>query len=332
MDAKLFANYLPTAIIMVNLDHTIDWFNRAAQTALLLNDSHQHQPIDQVIHDAAFSEYLSANTPISHQKIELDGKLRPPATFLLSIIFLTDQKIIYLDNISSFQKLEKMRKEFVANVSHELRTPLTVIRGYLEGLSHPNVPLSPTLWQDMIGKMQKQAIRMEQIVQDLLLLSRMETNTMQPESSTEIDMPELLHSILQDALALSNQNHHDIKLRIDTRKTIYGSRMELRSAFSNLVFNAVNYTPARGSILLRWYADNEGLHFSVTDTGVGIDPQHLLHLTERFYRAENERTNARGGTGLGLAIVKHVLLRHNAKLHIESTPKVGSTFRCDFPR
>jgi two-component system phosphate regulon sensor histidine kinase PhoR len=226
--------------------------------------------------------------------------------------------------------LEKMRQDFVANVSHELRTPLTVLRGYLEGLI--DVSASKPDWQPVFDQMHQQTIRMENIIEDLLHLSRLETDTATFNENESIHIPELLNTIREDALALSHNHTHQIFIEINAPDIFHGQKLELRSAFSNLVFNAVHYTPANGRIYIRWYQNETGLHFEVEDTGIGIDAKHIPRLTERFYRVDPGRTRQTGGTGLGLAIVKHVLLRHNATLHIESTVGKGSVFRCDFSR
>jgi two-component system phosphate regulon sensor histidine kinase PhoR len=224
--------------------------------------------------------------------------------------------------------LEKMRRDFVANVSHELRTPLTVMRGYLEGMIDGLIDLKNS--QTIFAQMHQQTIRMEHIIADLLLLSRLETVTPTEQEQESIDIPFLLSSIQQDAIALSSDRKHHIHLEITGSQTFHGQAAELRSAFSNLLFNAVHYTPANGHIFVRWYKTENNLYFEVEDTGLGIEAHHIPRLTERFYRVDPGRTRQTGGTGLGLAIVKHVLLRHHAQLHIESVVGKGSIFRCEF--
>ena len=226
--------------------------------------------------------------------------------------------------------LEKMRQDFVANVSHELRTPLTVLRGYLEMFLDKPAP-ELAAWQAIFSKMNLQAIRMEHIIEDLLLLSRLETDLPTATTWERISIPTLLSHIQEDAIALSGEKHHKISLDITGPKLFQGKKSELLSAFSNLVFNAVHYTPPRSHIGMSWYQDGEGIHFAVKDTGIGIAAKHIPRLTERFYRVDPGRTRETGGTGLGLAIVKHVLIRHHALLHIESKVGKGSLFRCDFP-
>jgi two-component system phosphate regulon sensor histidine kinase PhoR len=226
--------------------------------------------------------------------------------------------------------LDKMRQDFVANVSHELRTPLTVLRGYLEMFLDKRSPeLAP--YETIFSQMNLQAVRMEHIIEDLLLLSRLETDLPIAEEWQRISISLLLERIQQDAIALSGDKQHQISIKITGPQFFYAKEAELLSAFSNLVFNAVHYSPPRSSIEMNWYQDKKGIHFAVQDAGMGIEAKHIPRLTERFYRVDPGRTRETGGTGLGLAIVKHVLIRHDAQLHIESTVDKGSLFRCDFP-
>lgn len=233
-----------------------------------------------------------------------------------------------IDTLEQTHNLQQLRTDFVANVSHELRTPLTVVKGYLETIKSGLYP--PAQFTRMIDQMQKQTLRMEHLITDLLLLSQLENDIVAPDRIEVIDMAHLLQEIKLSALELSGQQKHQIELNIETDAKLMGHRHELYSAFANIVYNAVRYTPENGRIILRWYADNTGTHFSVQDTGIGISEQHIPRLTERFYRVEVSRSRDAGGTGLGLAIVKHVLLRHNGKLYIESELGKGSVFRCDF--
>jgi two-component system phosphate regulon sensor histidine kinase PhoR len=222
-----------------------------------------------------------------------------------------------------------MRKDFVANVSHELRTPLTVISGYLETLLDNVEEVNPR-WLRALQQMQQQGSRMQNLLNDLLLLAKLEA-TDYPSDNQPVAMDLLLLSIRNDAQALSGSRNHRISLEADHQVRLKGSEAELRSAFSNLVFNAVKYSPEESEIRIRWWADEQGGHFSVADSGIGIEAKHLPRLTERFYRVDSSRASNTGGTGLGLAIVKHVLLRHRARLDITSVPGKGSTFTCHFP-
>lgn len=227
------------------------------------------------------------------------------------------------------ERVEKMRQDFVANVSHELRTPLTVILGFLEVMIDQNAPeLAP--WQAILQQIYQQSQRMQSIVDDLLLLSRLETMPLEEAKYSPIDIPDMLERICKDARTLSGARAHQIHLECDESVKLNGIDSEIRSAFSNLVYNAVHYSPDQGNIWVKWSAQEGQARFSVKDTGIGIAAEHIPRITERFYRVDTARSRERGGTGLGLAIVKHVLLRHHAHLEINSVVGQGSEFICVF--
>lgn len=224
-------------------------------------------------------------------------------------------------------RLEHVRQDFVANVSHELRTPLTVIHGYLEILlDEKNLDETHA---KIFSQMHQQTIRMETLIENLLLLSRLESGEV--EFLDEVDVVELLNTILHEAVVLSNESNHKIILKADKTISMKGHYDELRSLFSNLIFNAIKYTPANGTITVSWGQKNNKKYFSVQDTGIGIAAKDIPRLTERFYRVDPSRTRESGGTGLGLAIVKHILIRHHGQLQIESELGKGSKFTCIFP-
>ncbi|TNE95777.1 MAG: PAS domain-containing sensor histidine kinase, partial [Gammaproteobacteria bacterium] len=224
----------------------------------------------------------------------------------------------------------QMRRDFVGNVSHEMRTPLTVISGYLETLVD-NADDLPPKWRRAINTMSIQSSRMEALITDLILLSKIETGEQTVHDTlTEVDT--MVEEICRDARALSGDQKHEITVNVTDHRMLRGDESQLRSAFSNLIFNAVKYTPAGGHITVTWSTNREGAHLSVKDTGIGIDPVHIPRLTERFYRADPSRHKDTGGTGLGLAIVKHVLLNHDGNLEIHSRIGGGSEFICHFPR
>jgi two-component system phosphate regulon sensor histidine kinase PhoR len=231
-------------------------------------------------------------------------------------------------DVTRVHQLEQMRKDFVANVSHELRTPLTVIAGYVETLLDHAEGINPR-WRRALEQMQQQDQRMQRLINDLLMLAKLEA-TDYPADNQPVAVDLLLLSIKADAQALSGQRQHCITLETDAKVQLKGSETELRSAFSNLVFNAVKYTPDEGTIHIRWYSDSAGAHLSVQDSGPGIELKHLPRLTERFYRVDSSRNANTGGTGLGLAIVKHVLMRHRARLEVSSVLGQGSAFTCHF--
>lgn len=228
--------------------------------------------------------------------------------------------------------LERIRQEFVANVSHELRTPLTVIRGYLEILVDSKQE-ALACWQGVFEKMFAQSLRMEQLISDLLFLSRLEIDSPDLAEQTTCDVAKLLGMIVEEAKALSADKKHVIKLAADESLQLTANYDELRSAFSNIIFNAVKYTPHHGKIRITWSIDQEKRpSLCVADNGIGIATADIPRLTERFYRVDKARSRDNGGTGLGLAIVKHVLLRHQGLLEIQSVLGKGSLFMCVFPQ
>jgi two-component system, OmpR family, phosphate regulon sensor histidine kinase PhoR len=238
------------------------------------------------------------------------------------------QRLVVGRDITKIYHLNMIRRDFVANASHELRTPLTVIAGFVESLQ--DAPSTPSGHRRPLTLMRNQADRMCCIIDDLLTLSRLEMHD-SPEEQAIVDVPDELRLILQEAQTLS-AGRHCLEARVDEDLLLLGSQPELRSAFSNLVFNAVKHTPEGTHIEIVWQRDPFGARLSVEDNGPGIPAEHLPRLTERFYRVDRARSRESGGTGLGLAIVKHVLNRHEARLTIASEVGGGSVFACRFPR
>lgn len=228
---------------------------------------------------------------------------------------------------SELERINKMRQDFVANVSHELRTPLTVIHGYIETLS--SLHKHDAKLYNVFEKMAAQTQRMEILVEDLLLLSQIESKNPHAEYEV-INILALIEAIKGDAENLSGEDHV-LTFNVDSALQLRGETHELRSAFSNLIVNAIHYTPRGGKVSVSWQKHKDTAVFSVTDTGIGIEAKHIPRLTERFYRVDKSRSRQSGGTGLGLAITKHVLLRHDAKLIIDSEVGKGSVFKCVFP-
>ena len=226
------------------------------------------------------------------------------------------------------EHLECVRSDFIANVSHELRTPLTVIRGYLETLIEKE-RISKEMIAPILKQMYQHSLRMEHIIEDLLLLSRLENTEKETVYQQNLSICTLLESIYEDAKQISQGQHH-ITLHSDPHIQIDGIEEELKSVFYNLISNAIKYTPVGGKIALHWGIEDHCACFSVCDNGIGIDKAHIPRLTERFYRVDKARSRNSGGTGLGLAITKHVLIRHHGKLMIESQPGKGSRFTCLF--
>jgi two-component system phosphate regulon sensor histidine kinase PhoR len=227
------------------------------------------------------------------------------------------------------EQLQVVRRDFIANVSHELRTPLTVVKGYLEMLAEDPLPEEA---REAVRASLRQAQRMERLVEDLLMLSRLELEE-KPPVNEEVAVATLLRGLAADAAKLcEHHGDHPLDLHLDESLALRGSESELASAFGNLLFNAVLHTPPGTPIELRWERTAQGARLVVADRGPGIAPEHLERLTERFYRVDKSRSRERGGTGLGLSIVRHVLLRHQATLKIDSAPGEGSRFLCLFPQ
>lgn len=226
--------------------------------------------------------------------------------------------------------LERVRSDFVANVSHELRTPLTVIQGYLESLlTQTDDENNPH--KKIFAQMYQHSVRMSDIIEDLLLLSELESDDHPHEEKVKVRVAQILETLYEEAKHIAGDKEHQLILNTDAHVLLDGSVSELKSLFSNLIINAIKYTPNHGTITIEWHAKNGKGIFKVTDTGMGIAKQHIPRITERFYRIDKARSRGSGGTGLGLAIVKHILLRHQGQLLIDSIVGKGSTFTCVFP-
>ncbi|UVL64402.1 phosphate regulon sensor histidine kinase PhoR [Pseudomonas sp. B21-032] len=319
---------LKDAVIMLDSDGNLEWWNRAAETLLgLKTPQDSGQPVTNLVRHPRFKEYFEQENYL--EPLEIPSPINDRMRVQLHITrYGNNEHLMLVRDVTRIHQLEQMRKDFVANVSHELRTPLTVIAGYLETLLDNVEEVNPR-WVRALQQMQQQGGRMQTLLNDLLLLAKLEA-TDYPSDNQPVAVETLLQSIKGDAQALSGQRNQRISLEAQPGIRLKGSEAELRSAFSNLVFNAVKYTQDEGQIRIRWWADEQGAHLSVQDSGIGIDPKHLPRLTERFYRVDSSRASNTGGTGLGLAIVKHVLLRHRARLEISSVPGHGSTFTCHF--
>jgi two-component system phosphate regulon sensor histidine kinase PhoR len=319
---------LKDAVIMLDSEGNLEWWNRAAETLLgLKTPQDSGQPVTNLVRHPRFKEYFElANYA---EPLEIPSPVNDRLRIQMLITrYGNNEHLMLVRDVTRLHLLEQMRKDFVANVSHELRTPLTVICGYLETLLDNVEEVNPR-WVRALQQMQQQGGRMQTLLNDLLLLAKLEA-TDYPSDNQPIAVPALLQSIKNDAQALSGAKNQEITLDVESEWSLKGSEAELRSAFSNLIFNAVKYTPAEGKIRIRWWADGRGAHLSVQDSGIGIDPKHIPRLTERFYRVDSSRASNTGGTGLGLAIVKHVLLRHRGTLEINSVPGKGSVFICNF--
>ncbi len=320
---------MPDATVILDADGGIEWFNGAAQPLLGLQPGRDvGQRILNLIRNPEFRRFLSHGSP--NEPIRLSSPVDEHTILNFRVVpYGKDRRLLIARDVSQQQRLEQMRRDFVANVSHELRTPLTVVGGFLETLLDESEEYPAHLARSLT-LMDQQAGRMRQIVEDLLLLSRLESGTHRSQREA-IAVTAMLKMVAEGVEPLAAGKKQQLHFECDEVLWIYGAEKELYSAFSNLVTNAVRYTPEGGDITVRWYRDEHGAHFEVQDTGPGIAPQHIPRLTERFYRVDVGRSRESGGTGLGLAIVKHVLNRHDANLRISSVINRGSTFSCDFP-
>lgn len=315
--------HLPIAILLVDDQLNLNFYNSAAEKLLGLSNKKN------------ISKILSANNRkkcFSNPGESFDISVKSEDNNYVSLSFTPYEDnyfLIFAQDVTHLNHLETMRQDFVANVSHELRTPLTVVHGYLETLLNIN---KNKKWEIPLENMYQQTVRMQNLIEDLLLLSKLEAYRPNNKDFKLINIKSLLESIYQDAKTLSGKKNHKISLSMDETFTIYGIEEELRSVFSNLIFNAVHYTPAKGEIHINWFKENSLACFGVKDTGVGIAKKHIPRITERFYRVDRARSRESGGTGLGLAIVKHVLIHHHAKLKISSKINQGSNFVCLFPK
>ncbi|WP_096365245.1 phosphate regulon sensor histidine kinase PhoR [Thiohalobacter thiocyanaticus] len=321
---------LPDATAVLTQDDEIEWWNPPAAGLLGLSYPRDiGQRIGNLIRHPDLSGYLRGGE-YEGDAVELSSPVDEHIRLSLRIVpYGKNYRLLIARDITRLQQLEQMRRDFVANVSHELRTPLTVVCGYLETLEEECGRGEPEL-QKIIATMREQSERMQRIVDDLLMLSRLETERVS-EQPEPVNVAAMLAQVCEDARRLSGPEHHQIRLEADAGLWLRGNDNELRSLFSNLVFNAVRYTPGGGEITVKWFCDDSDAVFEVADSGIGIAEHHLSRLTERFYRVDTGRSRARGGTGLGLAIVKHVLLRHGGRLEIDSRLDEGSTFRARLP-
>lgn len=319
----------PNGIVMLDDQDQIEWCNAIAEQFLGLQFKRDAlQRIHYIVRKPEFVQYMMSRQYEEPVVLEKMGSASSLILRLQVFPFSENRRLILIQDITDLSKAEAMRRDFVANVSHEMRTPLTVMMGFLETVQTLELP--PEQKAQYLEMMMDQGKRMKNLVEDLLTLANLEANT-QPAPMNSISMSYLMSLIKNDAYALS-QGKHSLNFDLKTPCNLLGEEREVLSAFSNLVSNAIRYTPNVGSVSATWSVNAAGEgEFSVTDTGPGISPEHIPRLTERFYRIDRSRSRETGGTGLGLAIVKHVANRHQANLVIESTPGRGSTFTLRFP-
>lgn len=315
---------LPDGVVIMDDVLFLEWCNPAAENHLgLQNGRDKGMRVTNLIRNPDFIDYII----LGRYEQPLTLALRDRKLIVQIIPFENRRQILVTHDVTESERIEMMRRDFIANASHELRTPLTVINGFLEiASSQPNLDRDTRAAH--LKLMTEQGQRMQNLVEDMLTLTRLESLDY-PLRTERVNMNMLLDNLIDEARALS-AGRHEISLRKEG-PDLSGSSDELRSAFGNLISNAVRYTPAGGRIDVVWRETASGLQFAVKDNGIGIRAEHLNRLTERFYRVDKSRSRETQGTGLGLAIVKHVLMRHHANLTIESKPEQGSTFSANFP-
>jgi two-component system phosphate regulon sensor histidine kinase PhoR len=325
-DFEGLADAFPDATLVINDQGLISWFNDSAVQLLgLKTPGDEGQAVTNLIREPAFADWLSVQDRI-HSTLDIKCPVDDNISLQISAVrFRKNQRLLILRNITDVRNLERIRHDLVANVSHELRTPLTVLIGYLEVLKTQPAEPNP----EAIERMFLQAQQMHDLLEDLLELSRLE-DTKRLDGQAVVDIPALLTQLSEQAEELS-QGQHKIIFKIEPGLNLRGAEADLKSAFQNLIVNAVNYTPPGGKIKVTWRETTHGAELDVADTGVGIPHRDIPRITERFYRVGDDRNRKTGGTGLGLAIVKHVLHSHDARLEINSEPGKGSEFRCIFP-
>lgn len=321
------ARALPEGVVVLDVNDRIQWANPRAEAHLGLDLKHDHgAPIVNLVRHPVFVQYLAVgdfSEPVIIQSTR-EGAL----TLSLQVVpFGVEERLLMSRDITRLEAVARVRRDFIANVSHELKTPLTVLAGFIETLT--DVDMDERQRRRCLSLMQEQSTSMQRLVEDLLTLSALESEQ-SPPNETRFAVVPLLLAASSDAKALSG-GHHDIALNIRDAATLRGNPEELASAFGNLVSNAVRYTPKGGRIALDWRITEQGGEFTVADSGIGIAPEHLPRLTERFYRVDRSRSRVTGGTGLGLAIVKHVLIRHQGELLVDSEVGQGSRFTARLP-
>lgn len=320
---------MPDGTLVLDRDLRIIWCNDAACRLMqLTHHKDLGQPVTNLIRSPRFVAYLNAGDYES--AVEIRSPVDPGRHLTLRLVpYGNEQFLLLIRDVTRLHRLQAMRRDFVANASHELRSPLTVLGGYLDSLAEESVPGSE--WHEPLIEMQAQWRRMNNLVTDLLELSRLETEEADAPPGPTVDMPELVRRVARDA-ELADEGKHPLEVAIDGDEGVLGVERELYSALSNLVTNALRYSPEGRPVRVRWGGDDAGgAVFEVEDRGLGIEARHLPFITQRFYRVDSSHSRRHGGTGLGLAIVKHVLKRHGAKLDVQSEPGEGSVFRCVFP-
>ncbi len=325
-DLQSMANAIPDAALVIDRNDLITWSNDVAKQLLGHKaTADQGQAVTRLIREPAFADWLAVQGTVD-SKLEIPCPADDSIPLQISVTgFGKDQRLLILRDITDAESLDRIRRDFIANISHEMRTPLTVLLGYLELVQDQPDKLNSKTVKSMF----KQATQMHALLDDLLELSRLQDAEIRT-GATRVDIPAMLAQLKEQAEEYG-KGEHDLQFEIQPGLNITGVEVDLRSAFQNLLINAVNYTPSGGKIKVSWQATDQALVLSVKDSGIGIPQKDIPRITERFYRVGSDRARQTGGTGLGLAIVKHVLSSHQARLEISSKLSKGSEFRCIFP-
>lgn len=323
---------LPDAVIVMDAGGHVEWANEKASEYLGIRIPRDRgQRFSHIFRQPELLDYLSGvDRDDARKSLVISSPVNLDVSLDVRIIrYAGSSLLLVARNVTDIQRANRMRKDFIANASHELRTPLTVISGYLEAIENDTGDLA-TEWQPRIKQMRSQTRRMQNLIEDLLKLSRLESSP-SGDLDNEVDVAELISVIHGEAQTLSGDQEHVFSLEVQPGLKVKGDQESLYSAFSNIVFNAVQYTPSGGVVRIKWHRTDTGACLEVADTGEGIPAEHIHRVTERFYRVDKGRSREKGGTGLGLAIVKHVMVQHDAELNISSEPQAGTTVKCLIP-
>ncbi len=324
-------SWLPDAITILDHDLNLIWGNSMAETWFgFSNSGHAHSDFTELVKSSEIREFLLGKG--YPESLECFSPENPDIALRLRFLpYKNRQYLLQARDITRIKALENIRRDFIANASHELRTPVSILYGYLEMMSEKKGSGISSEWRQAIKHMHKQTIRIKQIIEDMSMLTRLESPKT-PNPPEALDMGELIESTSNNAGALSGKGSHSILTKVNANYDLLGNRSEIESLVSNLVSNAIHYTPAKGRITIKWDVKSSGGTLSIADTGIGIEKQELSRITERFYRIDSSRSRNTSGTGLGLAIVNHIVNRNNARLRIKSIPQKGSVFSVTFPR
>ena len=320
---------MPDAVVAVDKNFKTEWFNDAAIKMLSFKEIDIGRPILHLIRNPNFTKFINNKERDSY--VNFLSPLSYDTTIQSFLVpYGEDRYLLTFRDVSEADRLDKMRRDFVANVSHELKTPLTVIFGYLETINLSN---EKTVDENILSEMLKQAKRMDTLISDLLKLTKLQTTNIPEKKFASINLKDMINELVLSCKQESTKNKNNIKILSSNDVYIRGVYEEIYSAFSNLLLNALMYSGKGASIEIDCYInEEEETIFSIKDYGVGIPPDAVQRLTERFYRVDKGRSREQGGTGLGLSIVKHIMNRHDAKLEIESILGEGSKFSCIFPK